>query len=405
LQLIEVCTDDPECSRAAGEWRKRVESWARGLGVNLRGTEHGDDTLEVALGADGPLKLLACSMCGYAGIEESARFTRAPGVREAPLERQLIATPGAHTIDLLASTLHVERSRTLKAVFLTDDLGSLTFLVLPGDVEVSLWKVGRLTGGLGVRPATTEEIRAAGAEPGYASPIGLHVQGDSDPHGACVIVDSSIPKGSNYVAGANKDGYHFTGVNFPRDFAATRVEDIAQAIPGAGCVQCGHVLQAERGLAVARWQILASAITYADERGEHRQTRLGLGTVFLESALLAVIESAADARGVAWPLELAPFQVHLVDLKSIEASLEVETQLVAAGLEVLFDDRPVSAGVKFTDADLIGCPVRVTVGTRSLGKGGFEVSGRGGEGAKNVPREELLVELAKRLGATYVKLV
>ncbi len=331
LRVVEPCADDQACTRVATEWRQRVEAWAGGLGVGLRVTEQGQDILEVALGGEGPVWLLTCAVCGYAGIEESARFARAPGVHEAPVERRLAATPGAHTIDLLASALNVEQSRTLKAVFLTDELGSLTFVVLPGDLEVSLWKLGRMTGARGYKPATSEEIRAAGAEPGYASPIGLRVQGDNDPHGVRVVVDSSILHGSNYVAGANQDGYHFTGVNFPRDFPATRVGDIALATAGAGCIQCGHALQAERGQAVARWRVLTPPITFADERGVQSQASLGLGTVFLESALLAIIESAADARGVAWPFELAPYDVHLVDLKSMDASLEVEAAVDRGG--------------------------------------------------------------------------
>lgn len=405
LQVAELCTDGIACSQAGDIWRGRFEAWAETFGAVLRGAELGQDSIEVTLDPHGAVRILACGACGYAGIEEAARWARPPGARESPTERRRVATPGAHTIDLLASSLQIARDRTLKAVFLTDERGSLTFAVLPGDLEVSLWKLGRLTSGRVFRPASPGQIRAAGAEPGYASPIGLHVQGDDDPQGVRVIVDSSVPLGSNYAAGANEEGYHFTGVNFPRDFRATLVGDIALAPEGAMCVQCGHRLEQVRGAAVGSWRLLNTPIVFADERGGQTQARFALGTVFLDPILLAIIQAASDDVGIAWPVELAPYAVHLIDLKSMAASLEVEALLAEAALEILFDDRTVSAGIKFADADLIGCPVRITVGPRSQAQGGVEVSGRKGADARIVPLIGLLEELGSRLGPNYVKTI
>jgi len=405
LQWAELCAGEAACSHAGDVWRGKFEAWAESFGAHLRGAEQGLDRIEVAYDRQGAMRVLVCGGCGYAGVEDAARWVRIPGDRGAPEERRRVATPGARTIDLLASSLQVERSRTLKAVFLADDAGSLTFVVLPGDLEVSLWKLGRLAGSRGFRPATPDEIRAAGAVPGYASPVGLRIQGPDELNGVRVVVDSSVSLGSNYVAGANEEGYHFTGVNFPRDFRAAVVGGIALAAGGAMCVQCGHRLELQRGVAVGSLRILDTPIMFTDERGGLSQTRLTLGTVFLDPILLAIIQAAADEVGIVWPAELAPYAVHVVDLKSMAASLEVEALLSKAGLEFLFDDRPVSTGVKFADADLIGCPVRITVGARSQAQGGVEVSGRTGANAKIVPLTGLLLELRSRLGSNYVKAI
>ncbi len=313
-----------------------------------------------------------------------------------------MSTPDAHTIDLLASEVGIETSRTLKAVFLTDDQGKLIFVALPGDLEVSLWKLGRITGSAGFRPSTPEEIRATGAEPGYASPIGLRVQTADRPEGVRVVADASILEGANFVAGANQAGYHFMGVNYPRDFQATIVDDVAMAPLDAACSQCGTNMVPQRGDVVANWQVLPETVRYAGEGGQQSEARLCIGTVDIEAALLAVIDAYSDDHGIAWPADLAPYPVSVIELKSPQAAEQVERELASTGLEALIDDRPVSAGVKLTDAELIGSPVRVTVGPRFLSQGGVEVGRRLGEEAHIVPISEVSIAVRKLLDANYV---
>jgi len=350
--------------------------------------------------------LIRCEACGYAANAERAEF-RLPAIEPQPLEEPCpIATPDCETIADVAAFVGVPTSQTLKAVFYAKDDAELVFVVIRGDLEVNETKLRNLLGGGQLRPATDEEIRAAGAEPGYASPAGLQVRESRDGPGLLVVADHSIEVGSNFVAGANQPGYHLTGVNYPRDFAVTLLADVAQAQAGHRCPQCDGTLMAEAAIELGHCFKLgtrysdAVGATYLDKEGRERPVVMGSYGIGVGRLVAAVIETHHDEYGIVWPPALAPFDVHLLTLGTDEAvHAQAETiyvQLQEAGLEVLCDNREESAGVKFADADLIGCPVRVTVSRRSLKAGGIELKARWAQ-ERYVVRPENLVKEIRRM--------
>lgn len=366
--------------------------------------------------------LIRCAACGYAANAERAAF-RLPVVEPQPLEEpRPLATPGCKTIADVAAFVGVPTSQAMKAVFYTLSLPQvenlreaqeLVFVVIRGDLEVNETKLRNLLGGGKLRPATDEEIHAAGAEPGYASPMGLQVRETRDGPGVLVVADHSIEVGSNFVARANRPGYHLTGVNYPRDFAVTLLADVAQAQAGHLCPRCGGVLAAQAAIELGHCFKLgtrysgAVGATYLDPEGHERPIVMGSYGIGVGRLMAAVIETHHDEHGIVWPPALAPFDVHLLTLgtdeavhaqaEGIYADLTVFGKPVRPGLEVLYDDREESAGVKFADADLIGCPVRVTVSRRSLKAGGVKVKARWAEERRVVTPENLVEEVRQIL--------
>ncbi len=350
----------------------------------------------------GEAEALRCPAGDYAALAEAARFSLPIGEPEPLEEARPVATPDCPTIADVAAYVGVPTSRTLKAVFYAagpEGRGEVVFVVIRGDLEVSEAKLCRLLGVSDLRPATEAEVRALGAVPGYASPVGLRVRPTRNGEGVLVVGDLSIRAGANFVAGANREGYHLTGVNAPRDFAVTLLEDVAQARPGHPCPQCGAPLESVSGTALASWWAdRAVGHLYADPEGALRPVAVGWCRAELEGWVAAVAETCRDEFGLLWPPALAPFDVHLVVLGKEEpvrqAAEEVCRRLPG---RVLCDDRDESAGVKFADADLIGCPVRLTVSRRSLEAGGVEVKARAEKERQIVPLDSLGEALASRL--------
>lgn len=345
--------------------------------------------LAVEAVADG-MAYLCCDSCGYAALADLAAFAKAvpPTELARPLER--VHTPGAATIEALAAWLGLETSQTAKAVFLVARWPSgegpprerLVFAVLRGDMLLSEAKLRRLIGADGLRPATGEEIRAIGAEPGFGSPIGIRRQG------VVVVVDDLIPVTPNLVAGANEADYHFRNVNYGRDFQADHVADIALAPEGALCAVCGGQLLGFRALPLVRaeqWPVPAAEHTWPRvtlASGVAAPLLVASYRLDLDGLVVQLAEKHNDAAGLAWPASVAPFAVALVALgaeqdEEVHAAAELlYSRLQAEAVDVLYDDRPERAGVKFNDADLIGLPLRITVGRRALESGMIEVRRR-----------------------------
>jgi prolyl-tRNA synthetase len=259
-----------------------------------------------------------------------------------------------------------------------------------------------LLGGGELRAATAEEIESVGGVAGYASPVGLTVRRSMDGagEGVLVVADRSIRAGADFVAGANREGYHLVGVNYPRDFAVTVMEDIAQAKGGYLCPECEGTLRADSAIELGHCFKLGThyaesvGATYLDPDGEEKPIVMGSYGIGVGRLLAAVIEAHHDDYGIIWPPSLAPFDVYVLTLGTDEETKERAeafcAELESEGLTVLLDDREESAGVKFTDADLIGCPVRGTVSRRSLKKGGVELKARWADEAQVVPMETLV---------------
>jgi prolyl-tRNA synthetase len=364
--------------------------------------------------------LLLCDSCGYAANRQIARFRKSALPKEDLLPLEPVHTPATKTIEDLARFLDIQPAKTAKAVFLIailneqgKDTDRLVMAIVRGDLELNETKLANAINAKELRPATEEEISACGAVPGFASPVGLK--------DILVIVDDLIPESTNLVAGANRVDYHLRNVNYGRDYTATVLTDISAARQGDLCPECGSPLRAERGVEVGNifklgtWYSEAMGCLFQDQTGEMKPVIMGSYGIGLGRLLGCVAEQHHDEHGLIWPVSIAPFAVHLVLLRGKEnnqAELAAErlyTDFQNAGIEVLFDDREESPGVKFNDADLIGLPLRVTVAPRSLQAGGVEIKRRDQPDREVVPVDhsvarasEILAELQANLDLLVV---
>lgn len=354
--------------------------------------------------------LLVCDHCGHAANREVARFQKPPAAEEAPLPLEKVATPGTTTIDALAHFLDISPARTAKAVFMMATVmegqarvEKFVFAVVRGDMELNDIKLANAVQAKALRPADEAEIRAVGAVPGYGSPVGVR--------DCLIVVDDAIPASPNLVAGANEEGYHLRSVNYGRDYQAHIVADIAAARAGDACPVCGQPLQAVRGVEVGNIFKLgtrytdALGATYLDAEGHARPVVMGSYGIGLGRLLACVAEAHHDDDGLIWPVSIAPFHVHIVMLPGgDEVAAQLYADLRRAGIEVLLDDRDERAGVKFKDADLLGMPVRLTVGERALQRGGVEFKRRDLADKVIVPPGEVLDRVQAELAALVAAL-
>ena len=370
----------------------------------------------IYLTPDGEDMILHCPACGYSANQEVAVSAKVEVEGEEQLELEKIATPGAETIEDLTRFLQVPESKTAKVVFLVGRFGErqeeadtykLIVAVIRGDMTVNEVKLGHVTEALALRPASADEIAPSGAVAGYASPIGLK--------GVLVVVDESVTTSQNLIAGANEEGYHLKNVNYGRDFEAGLVADIAAVEAGDGCSKCGQPLETSRGVEVGHIFQLGTrysdsmGCTFLDSQGKARSVIMGSYGIGVGRLLACVAEQHRDEHGLMWPVSVAPFQVHIVALAKGEGAAQAASEklygdLKEVGVEVLYDDRRENPGVKFNDADLIGCPLRITVGERSLKKGEMELKLRGEGEATGVPVEEAVSHVRQRLAGLQAEL-
>lgn len=340
--------------------------------------------------------ILLCDECGYRANRQIAEFEKPVPAQEELLPVEKVATPEMKTIQDLADYLSVPKTRTAKVVFMvatlqdgTEEVEKLVFALVRGDMDLSETKLSNVIKAKALRPAHDEEIGTVGAVPGYASPIGLD--------GVLVVADDVITASANLVAGANEEGFHLLNVNYGRDYEAEIVADIAAAQEGDRCPQCGAQMRMSRGVEVGNIFKLgtefssAMGATFVDEDGEARPVIMGSYGIGVGRLLACIVEEYNDENGIVWPISVAPYEVHLVSLRGVEDTAErIHGQLRSAGIEVLFDDRDESAGVKFNDADLIGIPIRLTVGKRGLEEGGVEMKLRQEEERQLVPLNDVV---------------
>jgi prolyl-tRNA synthetase len=313
-----------------------------------------------------------------------------------PLEE--VATPGTTTIASLAAYLKIKPDRTAKAAFFMTGDGRFVTAVVRGDFEVNETKLGNAAKAVGgIRPATVEEIRAAGMEPGYGSPIGAH--------DTVVVIDDLIDRSPNLVAGANREGFHYRNVNAGRDYTADVVADITNAQAGDACPVCGEPVILRNGIEVGNIFKLgtkftdAAGATYLGEDGQAHPIIMGSYGIGVGRNTACIVEAHHDDKGIVWPVEVAPYAAHLVTIGAnkdphvAEVAERLHELAIDAGREILWDDRDESPGVKFTDAELLGMPWILTVSPRSLAAGGIEVTERatGDRGTRSIEETEALL--------------
>jgi prolyl-tRNA synthetase len=328
----------------------------------------------LAPSGSGENTLVTCEQSNYAADLEVARgIPRAPEFPErldAPAE---VETPGVTTIDGLAELLGIDAAATSKAMPVVTQEGTLVLALVRGDDRLEEAKTAAALGS-GVRPAAEDEIREAfGADPGSIGPIGY-----SGP----ILADDALREGQ-FVVGANRTGWHLRGAEQGRDFEA-RFADIREPREGDACPKCGGRLHFQTALEVGHIFKLGThysvplGATYLDEGGVERPIVMGSYGIGPGRIMAAAVEQRHDEHGISWPRSLAPYDVEVVSIgaagpEAVEIAQRAADELEAAGLEVLLDDRALRPGEKFADADLLGCPVRVTIGKKTLEDGSADV--------------------------------
>jgi prolyl-tRNA synthetase len=316
----------------------------------------------------GSTEIIHCESCKYTESLELAQFKKTPFSQEAQLPVEKVLTPDCNTIESLANFLYIPKEKTAKALMYTRASDNqFVFVVVRGDMAMSEAKLKNAVGE--IRIATAEEITKAGAAAGYASPVGLNAKR------ALIVVDDLIPQSPNLAAGANETGYHLLNTSCGRDYSPEIITDLVQAKAGDSCANCGNALSVIATISLAM-------------RSEFN----------FENILLAIAETHHDDKGLTFPKSVAAFDVYLMHIagKQLDTHAKAEeiySQLQNAGITVLFDDRDERAGVKFNDADLIGCPVRVTIGEKALQNGMVELKPRKEKENKLVALDNLIEEI------------
>jgi prolyl-tRNA synthetase len=349
----------------------------------------GDVNHEFMVTADSGESEVFSSACGYAASSESAKFAipQSPPEKEAPLQER--ETPGKKTVEEVAAFLGVTNDRLLKTLVFWAG-GDPILAVVPGDRELNEAKLSRYLGGAPVRLATAAEIeQLTGGPLGFTGPIELESR-------IRTIWDPSVVDGKNWVTGGNKKDVHLVNVRVGRDAKASERADVATARRGDRCPRCGDELQVSRGIEVGHIFKLGTRYSepmkarYLDPAGAEKTIVMGTYGIGITRTVAAVIEQSHDENGIVWPIPIAPFHVHVLPVnQKHDASRETAGGLTAdlekRGIEVLYDDRDERPGAKFKDADLLGMPLRVTIGDRGLAEGVVEVRDRKTGTVEKVP--------------------
>jgi len=360
----------------------------------------------MAPSAAGEDEIATCAACGYAANVELARGVPAaaalPPASLSETGPREVATPNARTIAEVAAQLKVGPAWTIKSlVFLVGDTPVLA--LVRGDHNLHERKLARALGAEARTAHPEEVVKHLEASVGSVGPVGS--KGITR-----IIADESL-KGGVYVVGANRDGFHLVGVTPGKDFTCEWA-DLQVALPGEGCPRCGKPLAVERVIEVGNIFKLGTryaetlGATYLDEQGQQKPIVMGSYGIGPARIAAAAVEQHHDADGIIWPWSIAPFHVHLVpiavkDAAQMAATEAIERALTGAGFDVLMDDRDERAGVKFKDADLVGVPIRITIGNALAKEGVVEIRERATRAERKVPRDAVLDavrEIAKGLG-------
>lgn len=365
------------------------------------GAMGGSDSHEfTAMSEYGESNIVYCDSCDYAATDEKAKCVYEQKAENASAEElEKVHTPDVRTIEELSEFFGDSSSRFAKMV-IYNVAGEIVAAMIPGDRELNEIKLLNILGAgeHEIQMASEEEVKAAtGAEVGYAGPIGLA-------ENVKLLVDSRVAAMKNFYIGSNETGYHCKNANYGRDFEGEVVEDLLLAGEGDACPSCGGTLKMDRGIEIGNIFQLgtkyskALGATYLDENGKEQDMVMGSHGIGVSRTMAAVIEQNYDEDGIIWPIALAPYEaivaiVNVKDEEQVKLGEEIYSELKSMGVEVLLDDRKERAGVKFKDMDLVGIPLRITVGKRAP-EGIVEFSNR---------RDREKVELEKSQLADKVK--
>ena len=329
----------------------------------------GKDSNEFVLLTDsGEDMILISDKGGYAANVEKAVFEKTINPIESIMKIEKISTTNITTIDQLSKLQNISKTKILKSLLYTVNQKPV-LVVIRGDYDVNETKLRNLFNGKEIRLSTKKEIETLGLNLGYISPIGIK--------GIDVIIDDSVTMGFNFFAGANEKDFHFRNVNFPRDFKAKYINDIAEAKQGYKVKDGEGFLVEKKGIEVGHVFKLGTTYSskmnakFSDKQSNTKDILMGCYGIGIGRLLAAIVEVNNDDKGMILPPSVAPFEVCLVpinlnDEDVVDYSNELYKNLIHKGLEVLFDDRDSPPGVKFQDIDLIGIPIRLVVSSRNL---------------------------------------
>ncbi len=340
----------------------------------------GSNTHEfMVIAESGEAAIVYCEACDYAANVEKAELKPILPEGENQLPLEMIDTPNTKTIEAVAAYLGVAVTKNIKAVAFQNEKDEVILAFVRGDHEVNDVKLQNAVGAITLRMASEDAILATGGVPGFMSPIGIK--------DATVVVDATVMEMHNAIGGANQIDKHYKNINPKRDFTDVIVTDIRLIQEGDPCPHCGKPLKTARGIEAGQVFKLgtkyseALKATYLDENGREKPMVMGCYGVGVSRTMASSIEQNFDEHGIIWPVAIAPYTVVIVpinakDAGQMEVAEKLYEELKAAKVEVLFDDRKERAGVKFKDADLIGYPLRITVGPKAVNEGLVEVKVR-----------------------------
>lgn len=320
----------------------------------------------------GESNIVYCDKCDYAASDEKAELLPIAAEQEEMEPLAKVATPDAHTIELLVDFLKCDIKHTIKAVAFQTEKDEVVLAFVRGDHDVNEVKVINAVGAIDLHMAEEAAIREVGGMPGFMSPIGIK-------KGTKIVVDTTVMNMYNAVSGANEVGMHYTGVNPARDFDKNEiiVTDIRLIKDGDPCPRCGGTVHMTRGIEAGQVFTLGTKYskalhaTYLDEQGKEQLLMMGCYGIGVSRTMAAAIEQCNDKDGIIWPRSIAPYEVVVVPVNAkvpeqLALAEEIYEELKKAGVDTIIDDRKERAGVKFKDCDLIGYPLRITVGPKAV---------------------------------------
>ncbi|MBN2157842.1 MAG: proline--tRNA ligase [Spirochaetes bacterium] len=365
------------------------------------GAMGGSDSEEFMVASEvGEESLLICDACGYKANREKAEYRRPDNKKgDKPKPLSEVATPDVKTIDDLAGFFKCSADRFLKSIVYLAD-GKTVMAVVTGDREINEQKLARAAGAAAVELAPDEVVvETTGAPVGFAGPVTTK--------NIRMVFDISVKHVVNGITGANKKDVHYEGVSPGRDFSIQEEADITCAEQGDPCPRCGSAMNMKKGIEVGHIFKLgykytrSMSVSVLDESGAEVTPIMGCYGIGVNRTMAAIVEQHNDERGIIWPVSVAPFDAHLVGLgksgDEIAVTDAIYDMLVDGGIDVLYDDRKASPGVKFADADLTGVPVRITIGKTYFQSGEIEVKQRKGSEIFKVNKEALVDRIKELL--------